>query len=181
VLPEGTFASYLAHRLRVELVKARKVEVAEAAALAALSEKEREAKARKDHVITRILDQRCPECHALFAFEGDCFALKCMVNDCSASFCGYCFFKSPGGNAHLHTGTCMLSDGLGLYGGHEHDKDKQKASFALAQNRRRVHFFRLYLSLPSLLPAQRQRLLLDLVEEVRDYELGQEFAPEPVL
>jgi hypothetical protein len=183
VLPEECFAHYLAAkeglRVRIAVGDYRTAQAAAAAAQAARPEEDREAMVRKEHVITHILDQSCPSCHTGFDFAGGCFALVCENKNCKAAFCGYCFHVSPGGDAHRHTAGCAFN-AFGLFGLDDELQDNnneriQIRNFVRAQNRRRVRGLRMYLA--TLLPAHRERLLLDLANQLRDYDLTQKFAP----
>jgi hypothetical protein len=173
-LPEGGFMHYLAAkeglRVRVAVTEDRATQAAAMAAQAARTEEDREAMTRQEHVVKHILDQSCPRCHTGFDFDGGCFALQCKNKACKKAFCGYCFYVAPGGDAHTHTAQCEFNL-FGLFGvgkeGQVNDNPLQIRNFALVQNLRRTRDLRLYMK--DLLLGHRQRLLLDLTVQLRDY------------
>jgi hypothetical protein len=116
-------------------------------------------------------------CHHAFDFDGGCFALSCPNLRCGRAFCGYCFHIAPNGDAHSHTAQCRFNE-FGLFGGHATNTAVQKANFERAQRSRRVRALRQYLG--RLAQGKRNRLLRDLVTELRDYGLVNESFEEGI-
>jgi hypothetical protein len=93
---------------------------AELTKLAALTEREKEVRAARQHIVEEILNLRCPRCKLVFFDFDGCMALKCKRPGCGCEFCAYCQ-KDCGSDAHPHVRRCTESKGGGLYpppGGH---------------------------------------------------------------
>eukprot|EP00386_Alphamonas_edax_P014148 GDKI01043531.1.p1 GENE.GDKI01043531.1~~GDKI01043531.1.p1 ORF type:complete len:369 (-),score=33.92 GDKI01043531.1:121-1227(-) len=86
-------------------------------------------------IIDDALTTKCPRCKTAFLDCIDCFAIRCGVQTCKASFCGWCLLDCQN-DAHPHVRVCPKSKSPGnLYG---HNDPVRAAELFMQSNRERA-------------------------------------------